>query len=560
VSGTPPVFTRRTALGGAALAGAGTLLSPVAGLAAGLQRSRVFSRWVGTVRGESAVLTAPRRFALAGVQWSGPAMARIELRVRRRGGTWGPWALASVTGHDAEPRSGATPMFGEPIWVSVADQFQLRVAPGARQVRVHFVAGPDRPAGSASASALASDAAVALPLAQPILPAGPGQPQIIARDAWAGRHAAPAGPAGYGSVRLAFVHHTDNPNGYSEAQVAPMLLAIFDYHRYVRGFFDIAYNFLIDAFGRIWEGRAGGIDEPVIGAHAGGYNLESTGVAILGTFIASVPPPPAMTALEQLLAWKLSLHGVPAVGKVSVEVDPFGAVYTPFAPGSHVLLPRVAGHRDGDQTDCPGDALYHRLPEVRRHVNAIVGTPARLSVATPRLTVAPGAVVPLTGRLTALSGGAPLPGATIEIQALAADAATTIATAVTAADGTWSATVTVSRDAVLRALHAEAPATVSEVLAVGVAPALTLALTAAAPLRVAGTVTPAKPRITLDIYRQTGQHRQLLTSQRVTVHGGAFSVRPALGARRGRHYVLIARTVAGGQTLAGASAPLAITY
>ena len=118
-----------------------------------------------------------------------------------------------------------------------------------------------------------------------------------------------------------------------------------------------------------------------------------------------------------------------------------------------------------------------------------------------------------------------------------------------------------SRNTSLRATARAAPAAVSEVLAVGVVPtARDLALTSATPLRVAGTVTPAKPRITLDIYRHAGQHRQLLTSQRVTAHGGAFSVRPALGARRGRHYVLIARTVAGGGTLAGASPPLAVIY
>ena len=70
-----------------------------------------------------------------------------------------------------------------------------------------------------------------------------------------------------------------------------MLAAIYDYHRFSRGYFDIAYNFVIDALGRIWEARAGGIDEPVMGAHAGGYNSVSTGIAILGTFSFALPPP-----------------------------------------------------------------------------------------------------------------------------------------------------------------------------------------------------------------------------------------------------------------------------
>ena len=144
-----------------------------------------------------------------------------------------------------------------------------------------------------------------------------------------------------------------------------MLLAIFDYHKFVRNFFDIGYNFVIDAFGRIWEARAGGIDEPVVGAQAGAYNEESTGVAVLGTFTSVVPPQAAITALEHLLAWKLALHGVPALGRVMVVVDPADAFYTPFRPGAHVMLPRVAGHRDGDLTGCPGTAFYDRLPAIR---------------------------------------------------------------------------------------------------------------------------------------------------------------------------------------------------
>jgi hypothetical protein len=117
--------------------------------------------------------------------------------------------------------------------------------------------------------------------------------------------------------------------------------------------------------------RAGGIDEAVIGAQAGGYNLESTGVAVLGTFSDVVAPPAAIAALERLLAWKLLLHGLPTLGNVTVEVDPAAAFYTPFRPGAQVSLPRIAGHRDGDLTDCPGNAFYARLPAIRRRAAAL---------------------------------------------------------------------------------------------------------------------------------------------------------------------------------------------
>lgn len=554
-----PNLTRRTMLGGAAAAGAGVLLGPLAGAAArvpgepGTSRSsdRVFSRWVGSID-RNAIVTAPRRFALAGVQWSGEERAvRIELRTRTRDGRWSPWALASVTGHDPDsgPKPSSSPSFGEPVWVGAGDILQLRSSHPIEGVRVHFVARA--PTSGAVA------AAAPLTLAQPVLDAGPGQPPIIARSVWSQGRARPAGPASYGTIKLAFVHHTDNPNGYSRADVPSLLLGVFDYHRFVRGYFDVAYNFIIDAFGGIWEARAGGIDEPVVGAHAGAYNFESTGVAVLGTFMSVVPPPAAINALERLLAWKLALHGLPSLGKVRVEVDPAGAFYTPFRPGSHPLLPRVAGHRDGDITDCPGTAFYRRLPEIRPRIALLEGVPAVLTLASASQAVAPATALALSGGLS-LRTGSPIAGAPIEIQQLSNDRATTIATATTAADGSWAATVAVERTAVLRALHPVAPAAASNVIGVGVLPILTLGLASSAPVRVSGTINPPKPRVMLDVYRLVNGRRRLLHSKTIRAHAGQFSARTLVGAASGT-YVLVARTPAGNGTLAGASAPLRVT-
>jgi hypothetical protein len=560
-----PTVTRRTLLGGALVAGAGLSLGPVTGAAATEGRGgRVFSRWVGGLSGESVVIWAGRRFALAGLQWSAPSRPRIELRTRVGGGDWSPWALGSMTGHDGDDSGPAS--FGEPVWAGAADMVQLRSREPVSGVVVHFVARAGDRLFRATATATA-----ALPLATPILDAGPGQPPIIARSVWAGDQAPTAGPANYGAIKLAFVHHTVNANGYGAAEVPALLLAIFDYHRYVRGFFDIAYNFIIDAFGRIWEARAGGIDEPVVGAHAGAYNEEATGVAVLGTFSAVVPPPAAISALEHLLAWKLALHGIPPVGWVRVEVDPPDAFYTPFRPGQLVLLPRVAGHRQGDLTSCPGDAFFAQLPSIRPQIAALEGVPAALTLAVAnasvapatRLTVASATVAPatqlaLSGRLAMLNG-APLASAQIQVQSLANDESTTITNAVTAADGTWSATVVVQRNAILRALHADQPASASNVVYVGVAPVITLTLTSSAPVHVSGTVNPASKRhVILDLYRLRKGRRHLIHSKQLPVIGGQFSARALIGVQPG-NYVLVARTVEGGGTLAGASPPLRIT-
>ena len=81
---------------------------------------------------------------------------------------------------------------------------------------------------------------------------------------------------------MVFVHHTDTPNGYTLDDVPAILRSIQTYHVRSNGWNDIGYNFLVDAYGRIFEGRAGGIDRPVIGAHTGGFNTGSVGIAVLG--------------------------------------------------------------------------------------------------------------------------------------------------------------------------------------------------------------------------------------------------------------------------------------
>ena len=92
------------------------------------------------------------------------------------------------------------------------------------------------------------------------------------------------------------------------------------------------------------------------------YNMVSTGIAVLGSFMATPISSAARGALEALLGWKLSLHGIPAHGSVTVRVNLAGAFYSRYPANARVSLPRVAGHRDGDSTDCPGNVLYGELP------------------------------------------------------------------------------------------------------------------------------------------------------------------------------------------------------
>jgi hypothetical protein len=542
-------LTRRGLFGG--LVGAGLLgrSVPPAG-AASSPAPGVFSALVGAVPGRSQEVAAPRPFTLAGVEWEAPRTVRIELRARRRDGPWSRWGVASTLGHGPD-RPASEALIGEPVWTGPAELVELRSSRPLEGVRLHFVEVSSAPAATEAAAALA----------QPVLDAGPGQPPIIARSAWAGQRSLPAVVPAYGEVKLAFVHHTDSLNDYSPGQVPSIIEGMYIFHRYVRGWNDIGYNFVVDLFGRIWEARMGGIDQAVVGAQAGGYNLESTGAAVIGTFSDAVPSATALASLQRLIAWKLSLHGVPTLGDVTVVVDPASYFYTPFRPGQHVSLPRVAGHRQGCTTDCPGNAFYARLPFLRPRIRTLAGRAARITLAAPATPGSASAPVAVSGRLTALDGS-PIVAAPVEVQEFAATVhgttEQTLATATTAADGSFTAAVALTRYALLRALHPVAPAAVSTLVGVAVAPAITLVVESMAPLTISGTVDPPTESATIHVFAvQADGHWEPIMLKRVTVTQRAFSATLALPGPGS--YGLSVHTPADQLSAAGVSEPVPVT-
>jgi hypothetical protein len=155
----------------------------------------------------------------------------------------------------------------------------------------------------------------------------------------------------YGTIQTGFIHHTVNANDYTAADVPALIRGIYAYHVVSRGWRDIGYNFLVDRFGRIWEGRYGGVGSPVIGAHTKGYNDVSFAASAIGNFEIAQPPQAVLDAFARLFAWKLSLYNIRATAtglKVKSKV-----------------LNAINGHRDVGQTACPGKYLYAKLPSIR---------------------------------------------------------------------------------------------------------------------------------------------------------------------------------------------------
>lgn len=377
-------LTRRTLVARGAAGAALCLIGRVPTAGGATPQTLTFSLDAGAVPStRTTSLRAPARFDLLGFAWEGPRALRGDLRVRRDGRPWSPWRPLPSGGHESE--AAESDRVSDPVWVGGADVLEVRLRQGVRRLEVHFVnsTGTATPAArrrSALRRALAHDAR--LPTVRP----AHGAPAVIPRSAWAGRAGRPSAPPLYGEVALGVVHHTESLNGYGPGASAAMVLAIARYHRDVRHWDDIGYNFVVDRYGRIFEGRAGGMLEAVVGAHAGGFNQVSTGTAILGSFTAAPPSAAATNAVARLLAWKLVYHGAPTAGRVVVPDR--GTKPDKYRPGDRVRLPRIAGHRDLNQTDCPGGELYRRLPGLRRLIGRLATAQPRASGLRPSIGAA----------------------------------------------------------------------------------------------------------------------------------------------------------------------------
>ncbi|MGW3557189.1 peptidoglycan recognition protein family protein [Streptomyces sp. NPDC000963] len=201
----------------------------------------------------------------------------------------------------------------------------------------------------------AAEAAAAAPYVGP-------RPAIITRKGWGADESIREKTFVYtNTIKAAFVHHSATGNNYTCAEAPSVLRSIYRYHVLSSGWRDFGYNFAVDKCGNIYEGRAGGVDKPVLGAHTLGFNTSTMGIAVLGTFSKTAPPAASVTAVARLTAWKLGLHGINPVGTVTLTSGG-GNLY---AKGTKVKFHAIAGHRDGFATDCPGSLLYGKLGTAR---------------------------------------------------------------------------------------------------------------------------------------------------------------------------------------------------
>ncbi|WP_307127183.1 N-acetylmuramoyl-L-alanine amidase [Streptomyces sp. B1I3] len=162
-------------------------------------------------------------------------------------------------------------------------------------------------------------------------------------------------------IKAVFVHHTVDSNGYSCAQSAAMIRAVRAYHM-SQGWKDVGYNFFVDKCGTIFEGRKGGVDQPVIGAQAVGFNTDTTGIAVLGEYSSIDATTAAKNSVARIAAWKLGQYRHDPAGKVTLTA---GLSNGKFTLGQSASFNRISGHRDSYATECPGNQLYTSLAGIR---------------------------------------------------------------------------------------------------------------------------------------------------------------------------------------------------
>ncbi|HEX5144903.1 MAG TPA: N-acetylmuramoyl-L-alanine amidase, partial [Mycobacterium sp.] len=300
-----------------------------------------------------------------------------RIRAKRADGRWGPWYEAeTLQTNSASPGPRGT----DAVFVGNTRAVQISVTrPAGAPVTVAPPAAPshdglgyrpvnvDQPLAQNLSAVLISppQAPIDAQWTPPNAVLAPGQvPNIISRAQWGADEAAGCGGPRYDQgVRAAIVHHTAGSNDYSPEDSAAIVRAIDAYHTRTLGWCDIAYNALVDKYGQVFEGRAGGIDKPVEGSHTGGFNRDTWGVAMLGDFDDVRPTDIQLRTLGRLLGWRLGLDHVDPKGTVALESA--GGPYTKFAGGTMHTLPTIFTHRDVGYTDCPGNDAYAAMDEVR---------------------------------------------------------------------------------------------------------------------------------------------------------------------------------------------------
>lgn len=348
------------------------------------------------------------RFTTAGLVWrqDGRSDVKAELawgattgQVEGTGSRTKPMAVLHADPGDG-PDSGSPDDSGiegtPPVWTDEARCIGFRLKLPADEtlsgLRAVFVdTSEDRGDGITAAMSRAWRAVSGVWgfLAPPPAAAVTTRPDVVTRSEWgADEGLRRCSPYYADRLKVAYVHHTAGSNTYSRTQADDVIRGVYAFHVRGRGWCDIAYNFLVDKFGRIYEGRYGGMSKPLIGGHAAGFNIGSAGVAAMGTFTSTEPSKAMIDAFKRLLAWRLDVAHLRPTGRTTMLST--GGGTSKYGAGTVVNLKVITAHRDTSWTSCPGYRLYAKLDAIRKGAEAL-GLPKLYNPTWSRSVLEPGA-------------------------------------------------------------------------------------------------------------------------------------------------------------------------
>jgi len=327
-------------------------------------------------------LTQATPFSMVALTGNDLTGTSARVRAKQPDGSWGSWYDTENLESNSDDSIDGGPRGTDPVFVGLTTAVQIAVT------RPHdapvTVAPPDTgidagrelgyvPANAEQPLAQSISAVLITPpqspvdtqWAPPTAALGPGQPpNIISRAQWGAGTSMRCGGPSYGTgIRAAVVHHTATGNDYAPEDSAAIVRSIYAYHTMTLGWCDIAYNALVDRYGQVFEGRGGGITKDVLGSHTGGFNRDVWGVSMIGDFEEEAPPDITVKTVGRLLGWRLSLDRVNPLS--TVQLKSAGGQYTVVPGGDAVTLPEIFAHRDVGNTECPGNAGYAALDEIR---------------------------------------------------------------------------------------------------------------------------------------------------------------------------------------------------
>ncbi len=366
--------------------------------------------------------TTTDEFLVAGVTWDAGTpveVTEVALRVREDG-RWTEWQSLGVDGgggDEADPGAGIEGARAgtEPFMTTGADGVQLRVrtADGGPPagLRVDLVDPGTSPAdanvGADTGPASSANAGTGFEIRPD---------KMLSRKQWgADESLRSSWPEVSGRLKAVYVHHTAGTNSYSEGQSAALVRGIYAYHTKSRGWPDIGYQFLVDKFGNMFQGRHyARVDNP-IGAQAGGFNTGTIGVSAMGNYETARPTRALMRGLAKVIAWKTYQYKIDAEG--SVPLTSGGGGTARWSAGTTVTVPRVLGHRRTNSTACPGRYLVAEMDDLRLNVEKRRQTALdrhgaiRWAVGRPDRDAPTSAQAPVQWKPTSTYRWKPVPGA-----------------------------------------------------------------------------------------------------------------------------------------------------